>query len=132
MTDVNNCPNCGQSPVDNHPEDACVLAALIQVIRERGTSTEATLRAIHANVDIDRFWDDMVEIIDRLEGGDYTDEEKVIDMINGLSREAAIDILDENLGVGCYDEQSDEDVRAEVLDAYKDGDIEVAGILSPI
>ena len=65
------CPNCGGN-VANHPEDGCVLAALIQVIRERQSMSEKELRKLHANADVDALWDDLGRIIDKLEEGNYS------------------------------------------------------------
>ncbi len=64
------CPNC-QSPVANHPENGCVLAALIQVIREREALPETRLRKIHQGTDVDLLWRDLGPVIDRLEEGNY-------------------------------------------------------------
>jgi hypothetical protein len=64
------CPNC-QSNVANHPENGCVLAALIQVIREREVIPERRLRTIHGATDVDRLWGDLGQVIDRLEEGGY-------------------------------------------------------------
>ena len=66
-----NCPNCGGYAA-NHPEDGCVLAALIQVIRERQSMSEAKLRKIHAGTVVDVLWDDLGRIIDKLEDGTYS------------------------------------------------------------
>lgn len=51
-------------------------------------------------------------------------EEKVLATIADLSREDLIDALDEYVGVGCRDEQDTEDLRNELLAAYKRGDID--------
>lgn len=64
------CPNCTE-PVADHPENGCVLAALIDVIRSRGTFGERKLRNIHAAVDADALWCDIGEIVDDLEEGRY-------------------------------------------------------------
>ena len=65
-----NCPNCG-APVANHPEARCVLAALIQVVRERQVMSERKLRKLHADCDADFFWTDIGKIVDHLEEGGY-------------------------------------------------------------
>ena len=62
------CPNCGGN-VANHPENGCVLAALIQVIRERDAMSERTLRRLHADTDIDAFWSRLGVVVDQLEEG---------------------------------------------------------------
>lgn len=65
------CPNCGQHQVSAHPETGCVLATLIQVIRERESIPEKKLRQLHTNTDVDRLWTDLGRIVDRLEDGGY-------------------------------------------------------------
>ncbi len=65
------CPNCTISAVKDHPEDGCVLAALIQVLREREELPERTLLALHAKTDVDALWDDLGPILDKLEDGSY-------------------------------------------------------------
>lgn len=71
MTGKLKCPNCGGN-VANHPEDGCVLAALIQVIRERQSKSEPRLRKLHAKVDVDALWEDLGRVIDKLEDGAYS------------------------------------------------------------
>lgn len=66
------CPNCGGN-VRNHPKNDCLLAVLIQVIRERKSLSEKKLLAIHSTVDVDAFWDDLGPIIDNLETGFYSE-----------------------------------------------------------
>ncbi len=46
------CPLCGGN-VARHREDGCILAALIEVIRERDAISEQRLRKIHAHADVD-------------------------------------------------------------------------------
>lgn len=65
------CPNCRQ-PVADHPENGCVLAALIQVIREREAMSEEKLRELHASTDTDQLWEDLGPLVDRLEEGEYS------------------------------------------------------------
>lgn len=65
------CPNCGQHPVKNHPQTGCVLAALVQVLRDRGEYTEQQLHAIHANCNEDLLWDDIGDIANRLGNGEF-------------------------------------------------------------
>jgi hypothetical protein len=65
------CPNCDQ-PVKNHPENGCVLAALIGVLRERGTLDEVTIDQIHANCDVDSFWMAAGQLVDRLENKEFS------------------------------------------------------------
>lgn len=68
---MSRCPNCYET-VQDHPQNGCVLAALIQVVRERGSRTDAELLALHADANVDAMWDDIGPIIDRLEDGAYT------------------------------------------------------------
>jgi ribosomal protein L37AE/L43A len=61
----------------------------------------------------------------------YVDE-RVRTVVDDLSRESAIDLLDEALGVSCYDERDDYAVRAEVISAYQLGKISGAAILAHV
>lgn len=54
---------------------------------------------------------------------------KIKAVIDDLSLESAVDILDECFGVGCRDEQDVEDLRAEILAGYLAGKIPGAVIL---
>lgn len=65
------CPNCFQAPVVGHPENSCVLAALIQCLRDREKTDEARLQHLHANCDVAQLWDSLGPILDALEDGDY-------------------------------------------------------------
>lgn len=65
------CPGCGH-PVDDHPEDGCVLGALIRVLRDRGSLDEQELLKLHSEADIDGLWADIGPILDRLEDGGYS------------------------------------------------------------
>lgn len=64
------CPNCN-SPVKGHPDNSCVLNALIGVLRERGVPAKK-LEKLHAACWIDNVWDDIGPIMDRLEDGYYS------------------------------------------------------------
>ena len=66
------CPNCWAHPVDNHPENGCVLAALVQIIRERETVPETRLLRIHARTDITALWNTLGPLLDRLEVGEFS------------------------------------------------------------
>jgi hypothetical protein len=72
------CPNCTH-PIEGHPQNSCVLAALIDCLRDRGDLSEEELAQRHADCDMDPFWDDMGPVLDRLEDDGYTisDEEVV-------------------------------------------------------
>lgn len=65
------CPNCSEQ-VENHPQNGCVLAALVEILRDRGRYTDQTLQTIHANCDVDALWEDLGPVIDRLGDGDYS------------------------------------------------------------
>lgn len=66
------CPNCS-SPVAKHPENGCVLGALVQVVRDRGSVPERRLRKLHAEVNTDALWNDLGRVIDDLEEGLYSE-----------------------------------------------------------
>lgn len=68
------CPGCGQHPVNAHPQTGCVLAALVQVLRDRGEHTEEGLLAIHADCDEDHLWNELGDIVDRLGNGEFSAE----------------------------------------------------------
>ena len=68
LTDALPCPNC-LLPVDGHPENGCVLATFIQVIRERGNLSEKQLRELHHNTDVKALWSRLGPILDDLEEG---------------------------------------------------------------
>lgn len=69
------CPNCFD-PIEGHPDSACVLNALIQVVRERGDLTEEQLRALHRDANVDVLWEDLGPVIDRLQAGGYSTVEE--------------------------------------------------------
>lgn len=65
------CPNC-YVPIADHTEKGCVLAALIGVLRERGTYSEEELRYLHEKCNVDVLWDNLVgRIVDKLGDGDF-------------------------------------------------------------
>lgn len=64
------CPNCG-GYVANHPEDGCILGAMIQAVRDRDVMPERRLRALHASTNVDRLWDRIGPILDDLEEGAF-------------------------------------------------------------
>jgi hypothetical protein len=66
------CPNC-TAPIKLHPENGCVLNALIQVVRERRTKTERQLLRLHAKAMPDALWEDIGPLVDRLEDGKYSE-----------------------------------------------------------
>lgn len=75
------CPNCG-SPVANHADDGCVLAAFITLLRERGVLPEERLQELHARCDISRFWDEVNEVVDRLGQGHFDEERGTLDVMS--------------------------------------------------
>ena len=64
------CPNC-TAPVAGHPENGCVLAALIQVLRDRGELSERRLRRVHARTNADALWGDIGRTVNDLADGQY-------------------------------------------------------------
>ena len=66
------CPNCYASPVKGHPENGCVLAAFIVVLRDRGNKPERRLLQIHAECNVDALWDQVGPLLDRLEEGEFS------------------------------------------------------------
>lgn len=75
MSTDTRCPNCFE-PVKQHPENGCVLAALIGVIRDRGEVEEGDLIELHAECNVDALWDRLGQIIDDLQEGHFTDEDE--------------------------------------------------------
>ena len=69
------CPNC-LGPIAKHPQNSCMLAMFIQVIRERGEMSERKLRKLHAKCNVDALWDKLAPIIDDIEEGEYTWDEE--------------------------------------------------------
>lgn len=69
------CPNCLEN-LDEHPENGCVLHAFIAVLFDRGNLSEEQLAKLHADTDVDLFWNDLGPILDKLENGEYTNQEE--------------------------------------------------------
>jgi len=59
----------------DHPENGCVLATLVQAIRERGNVDEEKLLQMHATTDVSALWEDLGPIIDKLEAGEYAGDD---------------------------------------------------------
>ena len=76
------CPNCG-SIVSDHPENGCVLAALMSVLRDRGTHEPGQIERIHARCDVDRFWHEVGLLVDRLGEGAFDLKELPSNMRDG-------------------------------------------------
>lgn len=70
----NVCPNCGQ-PIDGHPDDGCMLNALIIVLRDRGELEPDVINRLHANCDPDLLWNRIGPIVDDLGVGAFNHEE---------------------------------------------------------
>lgn len=75
MTTKMMCPNCAGIPAQEHPQNGCVLAALIEVVRDRGEMSATDLAQLLANTDADALWNDLGPIVDTLEAGGYTQQE---------------------------------------------------------
>ncbi len=69
------CPNCSQ-PITRHCDTGCALGMIEQVIRERGDTSERRLRWLVVNCNASALWDDIAGIVDRVEDGEYSAEEK--------------------------------------------------------
>ncbi len=65
------CPNCGHS-IQNHPNNGCVLHAFIGVLAERENLGRKKLDDLHAQADVDKLWEDLGPILDKLEAGGYS------------------------------------------------------------
>jgi len=66
------CPNCCEpfSVKKPHPENGCVLAALVGVVADRGATAQKTKRLI-AKCDVDALWEDIRGVLNKLEDGEY-------------------------------------------------------------
>ncbi|MBV7542180.1 hypothetical protein [Acidovorax sp. sic0104] len=64
------CPNCSRE-VEDDKDTGCVLAALVQVIRDREELTEEQVLAIHASCDADALWEALAPVIDQLQAGGF-------------------------------------------------------------
>ncbi len=53
----------------DHPEDGCVQAALMTVLRDRSTHDLAALQRIHAQCDVDSLWRSIDALVDQLAEG---------------------------------------------------------------
>ena len=79
ITSTPTCPNCGKA-LSDHGADDCVLSSLVQVLRERGKHSEATLSVLHSQCDTDRLWNELALIVDRLGRGEFTAQERRQDL----------------------------------------------------
>lgn len=71
MTTEPVCPNCC-NPINDHPRNQCMLAVLIQCLRERGELEEGQLLKLHQDCDVDALWDQLGLVIDDLGNGRYS------------------------------------------------------------
>ena len=74
MSTEHMCPNCVQL-IDGHPQNSCVLAAFIALLKDRENLTAEALLELHRNVDIDALWDALGPVLDTLEAGGFTPEQ---------------------------------------------------------
>lgn len=65
------CPNCSEF-ILGHPKNGCILAALIDVVRDRQNKSESKLFVLHRDINEDALWNSLGPIIDALENGEYT------------------------------------------------------------
>lgn len=70
VLDGRQCPNCRRFIV-GHPQNSCVLAALITILGGREMPLDELLD-LHANANVDALWEDLGVIIDRLQDGVYS------------------------------------------------------------
>jgi len=86
----------------DHPENGCVLATLVQAIRERGNVDEEKLLQMHATTDVSALWEDLGPIIDKLEHGEYAgdDNSEGEQEIKSFSEALVLDLSEmKNLGM---------------------------------
>jgi hypothetical protein len=81
------CPNC-MRPVARS-NDGCLLHDLIQVARERGNVTERKLRQLHAKADADALWERLGPIVDDLEDGNLSEDDKPQPRVGRALRDSA-------------------------------------------
>lgn len=125
------------NPIKEYAFD-CKLAAALRVKARSQEDAEEIIRKILDAADCNAgCWPDGSPVLFEasldgelslfeVDGEPAPTEDDVATIINNLSRETAIDILDEYLGVDGYDDKDDDAVRADVLRAYQAGSI--AGI----
>ena len=67
------CPNCMMTFTRKrpHPENGCVLAAIAQCAKDRGTSP-AEVDRLHAKADSDAFWNQAGKLVDAFENGEFS------------------------------------------------------------
>ena len=66
------CCNCMES--SPHPDNECVLHALLTVLRERETHTEIQLEKLYINCNVDLLWDELGRVVNDLGNGRYFDD----------------------------------------------------------
>ncbi|RUP28339.1 MAG: hypothetical protein EKK45_12750 [Curvibacter sp.] len=62
------CGNC-LNPIENHPENGCVVGAMFKVLHDRGEMEPSELQRLH---DLDRHWDEIGLLVDEMANGDFT------------------------------------------------------------
>lgn len=65
------CGNC-LSPIENHPENESVVAALFQVLHDRGEMETSEIHRLHALCDVDRLWYELGPLVNRLANGEFS------------------------------------------------------------
>lgn len=68
------CGNC-LSPIENHPENGCVIGALFKVLHDRGEMEPSEIHRLHAACDVDRLWDEIGLLVDELGDGDFSSKD---------------------------------------------------------
>ena len=65
------CPNCS-CDVEKHPDNGCVLNALIGIVRARQTHSEELLQDLMAHCDHVVLWDFISPLADQLAAGRFS------------------------------------------------------------
>ncbi len=71
---MNKCPNCGLKFIHRHRPNGCVLAALIEVLRDRETLEPEEILERLLDCNVDHMWNEIGSVIDALEDGEYLRE----------------------------------------------------------
>ena len=65
------CGNC-LSPIENHPENGCVVGAMFKVLHDRGEMETSEINRLHATCDVGRLLDEIGLLVDELGDGDFS------------------------------------------------------------
>lgn len=65
------CGNC-LSPIENHPENGCIVGALFQVLHDRGEMETSEIHRLHALCNVDRLLNEIDLLVDELADGDFS------------------------------------------------------------